>query len=352
MRLFGVSLRRVHIFTVCVLLFALVCAILPRGVRAADKHAPADLLDDDDSFDDDDFGEEDDELPAAAAAAASKGPSSKQSGAAGASGAYSNSKADDEPAAGKPAAAAGAKGAVADEDESGEDGGGDDDESAYYDAEEFEGVPALPKGSNPNRKAKRVDKADGEGGDGKGKASATRITPVTVLPAAEKPSYALEMAGVAFVVVYAVNFFWGKRQNEQLARQWFEEFRDLFAAQFAELGAYETRGGAVDAPAGGLLKESHSTFKFYASGRRNCQGVLCTLELRKRHDLFGLALALVDLSTTRDTLTVEVQMNEDTMDPFVFAIVRKKEAARLKKANRDLVRTRHTRRRRARRPVS
>jgi len=64
--------------------------------------------------------------------------------------------------------------------------------------------------------------------------------------------------------------------------------------------------------------------------------MLVTLELKKRHDLFSLALALVDLSTTRDTATVELQMDEGVMEPFVFAIVRRKEVSRTKKANRDL----------------
>jgi len=96
----------------------------------------------------------------------------------------------------------------------------------------------------------------------------------------------------------------------------------FFELQFAALGAYE---GNETNKEGGLLKDSHSCYKFYASGRRFCSGILCTLELRKRHNLFSLVLALFDLSTVRDTLTIEMPMNDEDMEPFVFAIVRKKE---------------------------
>jgi len=86
----------------------------------------------------------------------------------------------------------------------------------------------------------------------------------------------------------------------------------------------------------GLLKESQSCFKFYASGRRHCHCLLATLELRKRHDLFSLILAAVDLSVSADTVTIEVPMNDTDMEPFVFAIVRRKQERKLRKSTKDL----------------
>jgi len=138
------------------------------------------------------------------------------------------------------------------------------------------------------------------------------------------------MGAIIFIFFYSINFYFGKRTNESIAQRWYAEFRPVFEVQFSALGAYEgteqnKEGG------GGLLKDSHSCYKFYASGRRFCSGMLCTLELRKRHNLFSLVLALFDLSTVRDTLTIEIPMNDEDMEPFVFAIVRKKEEKKMKK---------------------
>jgi hypothetical protein len=114
----------------------------------------------------------------------------------------------------------------------------------------------------------------------------------------------------------------GKSTNERIAQKWLDSFRGLFESQFAAIGAYE---GADVTSSGGILKESQSwyydiysythvymyerltlcwcdSFKFYASGRRHCTGLLATIDLRKRQDLFSLALSLVDLSTIRDTV--------------------------------------------------
>jgi len=92
----------------------------------------------------------------------------------------------------------------------------------------------------------------------------------------------------------------------------------------------------LGAEAGALLiKDSQSCFKFYASGRRYCHGMLATLELVSRHDLFSLTLSLVDLSIKQDELVIEIPMDED-MDPFIFAIFKKKHEKRIKKAKKDL----------------
>jgi len=152
----------------------------------------------------------------------------------------------------------------------------------------------------------------------------------TVVVEEEKEKYYLEIGAIAFIIIYSFNFYFGKNTNQFIAQKWLAEFKSIFELQFAALGAYE---GTKE---GGLLKESHSSYKFYSSGRRFCSGMLCTLDLRKRHNLFSLLLALFDLSTVRDTLTMEIPMNEEDMEPFVFAIVRKKEEKKIKKNQKDL----------------
>jgi hypothetical protein len=46
-----------------------------------------------------------------------------------------------------------------------------------------------------------------------------------------------------------------------------------------------------------MLKEGQATFKFYASGRRFCQGMLTTLHLQARQDLFMTLLSVVQPAT-------------------------------------------------------
>lgn len=102
-------------------------------------------------------------------------------------------------------------------------------------------------------------------------------------------------------------------------------FAPLFEAQFAVPGAYngEEQGAR-------LIKDSQSCYKFYASGRRNCDGVMATLDLVKRHDLLSVLLAQVDMERTRDTVTLEVKMDDRGMPPVVLAVVQRKRLAKVK----------------------
>jgi len=60
------------------------------------------------------------------------------------------------------------------------------------------------------------------------------------------------------------------------------------------------------------------------------------LDLRRRHDLFGLIGAIFDLSPVNDTMTVEIPMDDTAMESFVFAIVKRKEEKRMRKTTKDL----------------
>ncbi|EMS68734.1 hypothetical protein TRIUR3_02209 [Triticum urartu] len=121
------------------------------------------------------------------------------------------------------------------------------------------------------------------------------------------------------------------RQNEAIALAWATKFatRDsIFDKNFSLLGT----GDGKDTPL--LLKEGQDVFKFYASGRRFCQGVLATMEMRARHDLLSKLLELV--FPRKDTITFEVVMNEDAMDHVMVAVARKKAAKAMQKEERDL----------------
>ncbi|KAG2248719.1 hypothetical protein Bca52824_088347 [Brassica carinata] len=85
-----------------------------------------------------------------------------------------------------------------------------------------------------------------------------------------------------------------------------------------------------------LLKEATNVFKFYASGRRFCHGVLATMELKSRHDLISRLYNCV--VPCKDEISFEVYMNEEAMDHVVFAMARKKMAKMMHKELRDLQR--------------
>lgn len=128
-----------------------------------------------------------------------------------------------------------------------------------------------------------------------------------------------------------INYFTGKRQNENLALSWAVQFatRDtIFEKNFSLLGV----GEGKDSPL--LLKEGQNVFKFYASGRRYCQGLLATLELKSRHDLISRVYNAV--VPTKDEITFQVYMNEEAMDQVVFAVARKKAAKSMLKDLPDL----------------
>lgn len=146
-------------------------------------------------------------------------------------------------------------------------------------------------------------------------------------------SYTVEIACVSFLIVFAINYFTGKKENENLALAWASKFAtkdSIFDKNFSLLGVGETE----DSPL--LLQEGKNVFKFYASGRRYCSGLLATMELKSRHDLISRLYNMV--IPCKDEITFEVYMNDDSMDQVVFALARKKLAKTMQKELRDLQR--------------
>ncbi|KAG6520336.1 hypothetical protein ZIOFF_017385 [Zingiber officinale] len=146
-------------------------------------------------------------------------------------------------------------------------------------------------------------------------------------------SYITEIICVSFLICFLVNYFTGKRENEIIALAWATKFAtkdSIFEKNFSLLGT----GDGKDTPL--LLKEGQDVFKFYASGRRYCQSLLATMEMRSRHDLISRTLDLV--LSKKDVITFEVVMNEEAMDHVVLAVARRKLAKNMHKEERDLQR--------------
>nr|VDD40288.1 unnamed protein product [Brassica oleracea] len=146
-------------------------------------------------------------------------------------------------------------------------------------------------------------------------------------------SYTVEIVCVSILIAYLTNYFLGKRDNESLALSWASKFglKDaIFEKNFSLLGV----GEGDDSPL--LLKEATNVFRFYASGRRYCHGMLATLELKSRHDLISRLFNCV--VPCKDEISFEVYMNDEGMDHVVFALARKKAAKGMFKEMRDLQR--------------
>jgi hypothetical protein len=198
-----------------------------------------------------------------------------------------------------------------------------------WDEDEFEGIPVPEAISSDDSAAPaEADPSDPSAEAPAEAAPAAKRTPAELLRA-----FSVEIACVSFLICFVLNYFTGKRQNENIALAWATKFatRDsIFDKNFSLLGT----GDGKDTPL--LLKEGQDVFKFYASGRRFCQGMLATMEMRARHDLLSKFVELV--FPRKDTITFEVVMNEEAMDHVILAVARKKAAKTMQKEERDLQR--------------
>ncbi|XP_062083853.1 uncharacterized protein At5g49945 [Humulus lupulus] len=192
----------------------------------------------------------------------------------------------------------------------------------YWDEDEFEGLP-IEQPPPETAKSTEQDTASDPTTDPKASPETKTVT--------GPKNYTIEIVCGSFLVVFAINYFTGKRENENIALSWAGKFavRDsIFDKNFSLLGISE----GEDAPL--LLKEGQNVFKFYASGRRYCQGLLATMELKSRHDLIARMYNMV--VPCKDEITFEVYMNDDAMDHVVFALAKKKAAKTMQKEVRDL----------------
>lgn len=199
---------------------------------------------------------------------------------------------------------------------------------SYWDEDEFEGLPI----EQPQEPAQQTSKSAEDSASNDPKSDPKPSSPIPK-PANTPKSYIVEIVCGSFLVTFVVNYFTGKRENENIALSWAAKFatRDsIFEKNFSLLGV----GEGDDSPL--LLKEGQNVFKFYASGRRYCQGLLATMDLKSRHDLMSRLYNMV--VPCKDEISFEVYMNDDAMDHIIFAVARKKAAKGMQKDLRDLQR--------------
>eukprot|EP00386_Alphamonas_edax_P001248 GDKI01003659.1.p1 GENE.GDKI01003659.1~~GDKI01003659.1.p1 ORF type:complete len:398 (+),score=142.90 GDKI01003659.1:130-1323(+) len=124
--------------------------------------------------------------------------------------------------------------------------------------------------------------------------------------------WAMEIGAIGILVLYAVNYFMGGASNKKLATAWMKEVCETMEQNFARVGLKEAM----------MVQESNDEYKFYATGRINCSGVLATLNLQTRQDLLSRFI-LSQAFPKYDTCTLEIPL--DSLDPMVFALCRKRD---------------------------
>jgi hypothetical protein len=202
------------------------------------------------------------------------------------------------------------------------------DPHEFWDEDEFEGLPVKlgekespSSPSSPSSSAVQDEKIDSK--------QNKRSSKSYVLKPPQ--NYYMEGACVVFLLIYGTVYWLGKKENERIALAWASQFvskDSIFEKNFSLLGT----GDGPDDPL--LVKEGQNVFKFYASGRRYCEGLLATMEFQARHDLLSRAWYLV--SPGKDELNIDVYMNDENMEPIVFAITRRKQGKEMLKECKDL----------------
>jgi PAT complex subunit CCDC47 len=249
---------------------------------------------------------------------------------------------------------ASAPAAAADADEEDEEDD-DDDESALsgeieYDDDEFEGfegtnVPAsdvpAPDLSTAGHDTigETTSKTKSSSSKDKSKKTSKSQSGSVGSAKAEPDNYQLEYMALTLVFVYAINYFLGRKSNDSIAESWYFATHSVFADNFAALGRaayHETVGQYAMGNDGQLVKDSNSIYKFYASGRKHCKGVLATIQLRNRHDLFSVFMDAVGIGSDRDSVTLEISMDSKQMEPSVFCIMRNRDVKKLHSQLEDL----------------
>nr|CAG4650271.1 EOG090X08PA [Sida crystallina] len=189
----------------------------------------------------------------------------------------------------------------------------EDNEFEHVDEDEFEGYDgSRPKGEQSNEGPK--------------------IT-FAKLPAhlrSNWESYLLELAILAGLTIYFINFFIGRAKNQKIADTWYTTFKGILQDNFSLVGD----DGKLENSQPGLIKESENVYLLWCSGRTCCEGVMFELRLVKRQDLVSMVIGL--FRPQSDQVHVKAFLNPDDMDSFVMCLANKKLASKLAKDMSDL----------------
>lgn len=137
---------------------------------------------------------------------------------------------------------------------------------------------------------------------------------------------------LCIILVYMVNFFYGKSKNYTLVNHWYQTNRALLEKSFAVVG---DDGMSPDVPSsdenetGKLIKDSESSYALWCTGRHGCEGMLMQLKLIKRQDFVnGVLMQLMKPQCDQLVISAEYAQQDD-LDSFVFCLCARKSASQV-----------------------
>ncbi|KAI1729377.1 coiled-coil domain-containing protein 47 [Ditylenchus destructor] len=141
----------------------------------------------------------------------------------------------------------------------------------------------------------------------------------------------VEAFALVVIILYLVNYIYGKSRNHTIAYNWFMANREHLENQFALVGD----DGASPEPTGGhLMKETDYLYSVWCSGRVGCDGMLTQIKLIKRQDLVGFTANFFRPKSDRVIHKIDLERGE--MDSFVLIFGNKKSVLRAVKDYEDL----------------
>ncbi|KAJ3187584.1 hypothetical protein HK101_009350 [Irineochytrium annulatum] len=138
-----------------------------------------------------------------------------------------------------------------------------------------------------------------------------------------------EFLGILGIVGYIILHYYGRAANLKVAKDWLSATMPVFEANFAHLG---------DEKNFSLIRDGPNDFIFYASGRVHVEKVYGFIKLIPRMDLVNMAMGYAKMSPTAvasDRVEIKFTLSPE-LEGMVFAILRKKNAARITKSRYDL----------------
>ncbi|KAK9822527.1 hypothetical protein WJX74_001571 [Apatococcus lobatus] len=148
---------------------------------------------------------------------------------------------------------------------------------------------------------------------------------------AAQRSYYVEGVFALLAAWFVAGIFTGKEANKKIIKAWVDTNLSeggVLERNFAQLGSGDGDGSEL------MMRENPKLFKFWASGRRYCQGLKAELLLQPRQDLLMRLIRLV--SPTDDRIDIEVPMNEGSMPLVVLAVATPKLAREMQRELEDV----------------
>jgi len=146
-------------------------------------------------------------------------------------------------------------------------------------------------------------------------------------------NYMYELLGCCALSFCVMIYFWGIKKNHGIAWLWYENNIKLFENQFLVIGVPETSDIIHK-----MEQETNNEWKFFATGRKNCNYCYVHLETKKRHDLFAMTLLhLYWPQQDRVTYTIPLIFDDMSQMPKIcFSVLRKRLLSTFKTENKEL----------------